>query len=212
MQCCDYRWLFLPPFIVTIWLRLNWELIKTWLRQRYRHVLISIFYISSLRVEQDDNLEVYQFLASAASKYGVGFWQPGGGIIHQVTYSCHTYTLTCCMSDIDICVLEQYSHRHTRLEINPDLMWFGSNRIQLDGSCPRSLLYKHWNYRSARIELCDNHVTFTWLWMITSNERLVSSKLAPDACSYDETVITMASWIQPKPRWSRSDPDGHKPY
>lgn len=28
--------------------------------------------------------EVYDFLASAAKKYGVGFWGPGAGIIHQV--------------------------------------------------------------------------------------------------------------------------------
>ncbi|CAI8014119.1 Probable aconitate hydratase, mitochondrial, partial [Geodia barretti] len=32
----------------------------------------------------DTNREVYDFLASAASKYGVGFWKPGGGIIHQI--------------------------------------------------------------------------------------------------------------------------------
>lgn len=28
--------------------------------------------------------EVYDFLASAGAKYGVGFWKPGSGIIHQV--------------------------------------------------------------------------------------------------------------------------------
>ena len=32
----------------------------------------------------DDNREVYNFLASAAKKYGIGFWKPGAGIIHQV--------------------------------------------------------------------------------------------------------------------------------
>ncbi len=32
----------------------------------------------------DENKEVYNFLASAAKKYGIGFWQPGAGIIHQV--------------------------------------------------------------------------------------------------------------------------------
>lgn len=32
----------------------------------------------------DENREVYDFLRSAASKYGLGFWQPGSGIIHQV--------------------------------------------------------------------------------------------------------------------------------
>ena len=30
------------------------------------------------------NEEVYQFLATGAAKYGVGFWKPGSGIIHQV--------------------------------------------------------------------------------------------------------------------------------
>jgi len=33
---------------------------------------------------QDINREVYDFLASAGAKYGVGFWKPGSGIIHQV--------------------------------------------------------------------------------------------------------------------------------
>lgn len=30
------------------------------------------------------NAEVYDFLRSAASRYGIGFWKPGAGIIHQV--------------------------------------------------------------------------------------------------------------------------------
>jgi len=34
---------------------------------------------------QDVNREVYDFLASAGAKYGVGFWKPGSGIIHQVS-------------------------------------------------------------------------------------------------------------------------------
>lgn len=36
--------------------------------------------------EQDINKEVYNFLATAGAKYGVGFWKPGSGIIHQVKY------------------------------------------------------------------------------------------------------------------------------
>src|SRR3954449_13306505 len=32
----------------------------------------------------DTNSEVYDFLESVAAKYGVGFWKPGSGIIHQV--------------------------------------------------------------------------------------------------------------------------------
>jgi len=31
-----------------------------------------------------ENREVYAFLSSAARKYGIGFWKPGAGIIHQV--------------------------------------------------------------------------------------------------------------------------------
>lgn len=30
------------------------------------------------------NQEVYDFLSSVASRYGIGFWKPGSGIIHQV--------------------------------------------------------------------------------------------------------------------------------
>jgi len=30
------------------------------------------------------NKEVYNFLATAGAKYGVGFWKPGSGIIHQI--------------------------------------------------------------------------------------------------------------------------------
>ena len=30
------------------------------------------------------NKEVYDFLRTAAQRYGIGFWQPGSGIIHQV--------------------------------------------------------------------------------------------------------------------------------
>ena len=32
----------------------------------------------------EDNREVFTFLSSAARKYGIGFWKPGSGIIHQV--------------------------------------------------------------------------------------------------------------------------------
>jgi aconitate hydratase len=33
---------------------------------------------------RDENKEVYDFLASVSNKYGIGFWKPGAGIIHQV--------------------------------------------------------------------------------------------------------------------------------
>ncbi|MEY4373778.1 MAG: aconitase [Actinomycetota bacterium] len=37
-----------------------------------------------LGVAIDDNREVYDFLRSVSAKYGIGFWGPGSGIIHQV--------------------------------------------------------------------------------------------------------------------------------
>jgi aconitate hydratase len=32
----------------------------------------------------DENQEVYEFLRSVSARYGIGFWKPGAGIIHQV--------------------------------------------------------------------------------------------------------------------------------
>ncbi len=40
--------------------------------------------VSDLRESLAENGEVYGFLRSAAARYGVGFWEPGAGIIHQV--------------------------------------------------------------------------------------------------------------------------------
>ncbi len=37
-----------------------------------------------LRTALDTNREVYDFLGSVSNKYGIGFWKPGAGIIHQV--------------------------------------------------------------------------------------------------------------------------------
>ena len=39
---------------------------------------------ADLRDSVAENQEVYDFLRSAAAKYGAGFWGPGAGIIHQV--------------------------------------------------------------------------------------------------------------------------------
>src|SRR5277367_3287969 len=39
---------------------------------------------SDLATALDVNKEVYDFLASISNKYGIGFWKPGAGIIHQV--------------------------------------------------------------------------------------------------------------------------------
>ena len=39
---------------------------------------------ADLAAANDTNREVYGFLATAGAKYGVGFWKPGSGIIHQI--------------------------------------------------------------------------------------------------------------------------------
>ena len=40
--------------------------------------------VEDLSTAKDVNKEVYNFLASVSDKYGLGFWKPGAGIIHQV--------------------------------------------------------------------------------------------------------------------------------
>ena len=39
---------------------------------------------SDLQEAINKNNEVYNFLESVSNKFGIGFWKPGGGIIHQV--------------------------------------------------------------------------------------------------------------------------------
>jgi aconitate hydratase A / 2-methylisocitrate dehydratase len=39
---------------------------------------------ADLAAAVDANLEVYDFLRTVSAKYGIGFWKPGSGIIHQV--------------------------------------------------------------------------------------------------------------------------------
>lgn len=39
---------------------------------------------SDLKHALNINSEVYEFLASVSNKYGIGFWKPGAGIIHQI--------------------------------------------------------------------------------------------------------------------------------
>jgi aconitate hydratase len=44
-----------------------------------------------LSASVDENREVYAFLRSAAARYGIGFWQPGAGIMHQVVFEHYAY-------------------------------------------------------------------------------------------------------------------------
>jgi aconitate hydratase len=39
---------------------------------------------ADLRAACDESREIFDFLRTAAAKYGCGFWQPGSGIVHQV--------------------------------------------------------------------------------------------------------------------------------
>ncbi|WP_397599346.1 aconitate hydratase [Silvanigrella sp.] len=39
---------------------------------------------TDLATANKENSEVYEFLANVSKKYGIGFWKPGAGIIHQV--------------------------------------------------------------------------------------------------------------------------------
>lgn len=40
--------------------------------------------VNDLSKAKEVNKEVYEFLRTAGAKYGIGFWHPGSGIIHQV--------------------------------------------------------------------------------------------------------------------------------
>lgn len=40
--------------------------------------------VADLEKSLTENKEVFDFLASVSTKYGIGFWKPGAGIIHQV--------------------------------------------------------------------------------------------------------------------------------
>ena len=46
---------------------------------------------ADLQESLGENQEVYNFLRTAAAKYGVGFWGPGAGIIHQVALENYAY-------------------------------------------------------------------------------------------------------------------------
>ncbi len=40
---------------------------------------------------KSDNKEVYDFMETVGRKYGVGFWKPGAGIIHQVVFENYAF-------------------------------------------------------------------------------------------------------------------------
>lgn len=44
-----------------------------------------------MKTANDENAEVFEFLRSSSQKYGLGFWGPGSGIIHQVVLENYAY-------------------------------------------------------------------------------------------------------------------------
>ncbi|MFC3809588.1 aconitate hydratase [Lacihabitans lacunae] len=44
-----------------------------------------------LKIATETNKEVYDFLSSVSNKYGIGFWKPGAGIIHQVVLENYSF-------------------------------------------------------------------------------------------------------------------------
>jgi len=46
---------------------------------------------SDLQAALSQNAEVYNFLQSVSAKYGIGFWKPGAGIIHQVVFENYAF-------------------------------------------------------------------------------------------------------------------------
>ena len=47
--------------------------------------------VQDLRDSLEENDEIYNFLRSAAARYGAGFWGPGAGIIHQVVLETYAF-------------------------------------------------------------------------------------------------------------------------
>ena len=44
-----------------------------------------------LQESLNKNNEVFNFLSSVSNKYGIGFWKPGAGIIHQVVFENYAF-------------------------------------------------------------------------------------------------------------------------
>ncbi len=47
--------------------------------------------VSDLEKGKEENKEVFDFLSSVSNKYGIDFWKPGAGIIHQVVLENYTF-------------------------------------------------------------------------------------------------------------------------
>ncbi len=55
--------------------------------------LIQAYHSAAVDLAEAENVnkEVYDFLRSVSNKYGIGFWKPGAGIIHQVVFENYAF-------------------------------------------------------------------------------------------------------------------------
>ena len=100
---------------------------------------------ADLRVAGDTNREVYEFLRSASARYGIGFWGPGAGIIHQVVLEKYAFPGGM-MIGTDLVAGRVRRSRHTSSPLSPGR--FRSRRISSGGrsaapfnaSSPRAMI------------------------------------------------------------------------
>ena len=104
---CHWKWLDLPHLAHTLPAPLVWITVTSdgWAPCLLQVAVPSTIHCDHLIQAQtggeadlarakEINSEVYDFLQSAAAKYGVGFWKPGSGIIHQVRHE--RLSASCC--------------------------------------------------------------------------------------------------------------------
>ena len=75
---------FLPAFTVTILFKRRRARRRICRCAHFRHNFILFYNMSYAQRSIVTNQEVFDFLESAARKYGIEFWRPGSGIIHQI--------------------------------------------------------------------------------------------------------------------------------
>ena len=77
---------------------------------------------TDLQFAIESNKEVYDFLESVSNKYGIGFWKPGAGIIHQVVLENYAFPGGM-MIGTDSHVITSYSIHYTKLYEHHQHRW-----------------------------------------------------------------------------------------
>ena len=70
--------------------------------------------VADLKHAITTNKDVYDFLSSAGAKYGIGFWRPGSGIIHQVP-SLSVIQPEAILQELPFCIAESHCRGHCEL-------------------------------------------------------------------------------------------------